>query len=74
VPVPGAMSVVSLDEDECLGYLEVPVTSVAMPLAEFGTQAVDALISRVNGGQEHDVLGPAPMTMVPRDSVGTVIR
>ncbi len=70
VPVPGGMSVVSFDEDECLAYLEVPVTSVAMPLAELGNAAVDALISRVDGGQEQDVLVRAPMVLVPRDSVG----
>jgi DNA-binding LacI/PurR family transcriptional regulator len=31
--VPESMSLVSLDEDECLAFLDVPVTSVAMPLA-----------------------------------------
>jgi LacI family transcriptional regulator len=69
VPVPAGMSVVSFDEDECLAYLEVAVTSVAMPLAELGSAAVDALISRVEGGQEHDVLVRSPMTLVQRDSV-----
>ena len=39
VDVPGQMSVVSFDEDECLAFLEVPVTSVAMPLAELGGAA-----------------------------------
>ena len=70
VPVPAGMSLVSFDEDECLAYLEVPVTSVAMPLAELGSAAVDALISRVDGSQERDVLVRAPMILVPRDSVG----
>ena len=32
VAVPGQMSLVSFDEDECLAFLEVPVTSIAMPL------------------------------------------
>src|SRR5207245_4156460 len=32
VPVPAEMSLVSFDEDECLAFLEVPVSSVAMPL------------------------------------------
>jgi LacI family transcriptional regulator len=74
VPVPGAMSVVSFDEDECLAYLEVAVTSVAMPLAELGSTAVDALITRVEGGQPRDMLVRAPMTMVTRDSVTAVDR
>ena len=69
VAVPAAMSVLSFDEDECLAFLDVPVSSVAMPLAELGSAAVDALISRVEGGPEHDVLVKSPMTLVRRESV-----
>ena len=65
--VPGDVSVVSFDEDECLAFLEVPVTSVCMPLAELGAAAVDALIARIEGRsgrsdvlvREPDVPGPA---------------
>jgi DNA-binding LacI/PurR family transcriptional regulator len=74
VAVPDSMSVVSFDEDECLAFLEVPVTSVAMPLAELGSAAVDALITRVEGGQERDLLVRAPMTLVRRNSVGPAPR
>jgi LacI family transcriptional regulator len=49
VAVPAQVSVVSFDEDECLAFLEVPVTSVCMPLAELGATAVDALIARIEG-------------------------
>ena len=38
VGVPREMSVVSFDEDECLAFLEVPVTSVAMPLADWAAR------------------------------------
>ncbi|HEX6934228.1 MAG TPA: LacI family DNA-binding transcriptional regulator [Streptosporangiaceae bacterium] len=69
IPVPEAMSLVSFDEDECLAFLEVPVTSVAMPLAELGSAAVDALITRVEGGTERDQLIREPMRMIHRDSV-----
>src|SRR6185437_8947275 len=74
VAVPAEMSVVSFDEDECLAFLEVPVTSVCMPLAELGTAAVDALIARVEGGEERDVLVRAPMTLLRRNSVGSSPR
>jgi len=74
VAVPESMSVVSFDEDECLAFLEVPVTSVAMPLAELGSAAVDALITRVEGGEERDVLVRAPMTLLRRNSVGSSPR
>jgi DNA-binding LacI/PurR family transcriptional regulator len=70
VPVPAEMSLVSFDEDECLAFLEVPVTSVAMPLVELGSAAVDALIRRVEGGSERDLLVREPIRMVHRSSVG----
>jgi Periplasmic binding protein-like domain len=60
---------VSFDEDECLAFLEVPVTSIAMPLAELGAAAVDALIARIEGSPAQDVLIGGPMRLVPRDSV-----
>ena len=69
VAVPGQMSLVSFDEDECLAFLDVPVTSVAMPLAELGSAAVDALIARVEGERERDVLVREPMRLIRRDSV-----
>jgi LacI family transcriptional regulator len=73
LPVPGAMSLVSLDEDECLAFLDVPVTSVAMPLAELGSAAVDALIARIEAQDPvtaADVMICDPMALVHRDSVG----
>ena len=69
VSVPGQMSVVSFDEDECLAFLEVPVTSVCMPLNELGAAAVDALTARIEGRPAGDVLVREPMFLVPRSSV-----
>jgi DNA-binding LacI/PurR family transcriptional regulator len=79
VSVPGDVSVVSFDEDECLAFLDVPVTSVCMPLAELGAAAVDALIARIEGsaigGGATDGMPPAdvlvrePMFLVRRASV-----
>jgi LacI family transcriptional regulator len=70
VAVPGEVSLVSFDEDESLGYLDVPVTSVCMPLAELGAAAVDALIARIDGAGGSDVLIREPMSLVRRESVG----
>jgi LacI family transcriptional regulator len=69
VAVPGEVSVVSFDEDECLAFLDVPVTSVRMPLAELGGAAVDALIARVEGSPTTDVMIREPMFLLPRGSV-----
>jgi LacI family transcriptional regulator len=70
VAVPGGMSVVSFDEDDCLAYLDVPVTSVSMPYAELGAAAVDALIDRIERSPAVDVMIREPMTLVQRASVG----
>jgi len=70
VAVPGAVSLVSLDDDESLAYLDVPVTSVRMPLAELGAAAVDALIARIDGTGGSDVLIGEPMSLISRGSVG----
>jgi LacI family transcriptional regulator len=67
--VPGDMSVVSMDEDECLAFLDVPVSSVTMPLAELGRAAVDALITRIERKPADDVLVREPMSLVERRSV-----
>ena len=63
------MSVVSFDEDECLAFLEVPVTSVSMPLPELGGAAVDALIARIEGEPAGDVMVREPMRLLQRASV-----
>jgi len=70
VSVPGQASVVSFDEDECLAFLDVPVTSVCMPLAELGATAVDALIARIEGQPAEDELVRDPMSLVRRGSTG----
>jgi LacI family transcriptional regulator len=68
------MSVLSFDEDECLAFLEVPVTAIAMPLAELGSAAVDALIARIEGSPARDVQVRQPMSLVLRDSVSRAPR
>ena len=69
VAVPGDMSVVSFDEDQCLAFLEVPVSSVCMPLPELGAAAVDALIARIEGTPAGDVMVGEPMSLRLRASV-----
>jgi len=54
---------------ECLAFLDVRVTSVAMPLAELGSAATDALIARIDQGEAGDVMIREPMRLVLRESV-----
>jgi LacI family transcriptional regulator len=69
ISVPGDISVVSFDEDESLAFLEIPVTSVCMPLAELGGAAVDALITRIEGGMPADIMVREPIRLISRGSV-----
>lgn len=66
--VPGDVSLVSFDEDECLAYLEVPVTSVSMPLESLGAAAVRALMDRVERGTGTDVMVSEPLRLIQRES------
>ncbi len=69
IAMPAEMSLVSFDEDECLAYLDVPVTSVCMPLAALGSAAVDALIARIERAPSADVMVREPMRLILRGSV-----
>src|SRR5262249_20053990 len=69
VPVPEARSLVSFDGEESLASPDAPVTRVAMPLADLGSAAVDALIARVEGVPGRDVLIREPMRLIHRGSV-----
>ncbi len=74
VNIPGRVSVVSLDEDECLAYLDVAVTSVSMPLQELGAVAVEALLRVIDGEPTADVVLREPIVLIERDSVGAADR
>ncbi|MDT7730111.1 MAG: LacI family transcriptional regulator, partial [Mycobacterium sp.] len=56
------------DEDDCLEFLEVPITSVSMPLLQLGAAAVEALVDRINGRPGTDVMITDPLVLVERSS------
>ena len=68
--VPHDVSLVSFDEDACLEFLDVGVTSVSMPLEQLGAAAVHALVDRINGRNGGSVLVTDPLTLVARGSTG----
>ena len=69
--VPRDISIISFDEDACLGFLEVPITSVSMPLMQLGAAAVTALVDRINGLKGVDVMVLDPLVLLERSSTGT---
>jgi LacI family transcriptional regulator len=66
--VPEDVSVMSLDDDPLLDYLDVGVTSVHMPLYELGKAAAEALIGRIRGNQNPSAQISEPMYVVDRAS------
>jgi LacI family transcriptional regulator len=66
--VPADMSIISFDEDACLAFLDVPITSVSMPLEQLGRAAVCELIDRVDGRGGSDVQVSDPLVLVERAS------
>jgi LacI family transcriptional regulator len=66
--MPGELSVVGYDDDPVGEYLDPPLTTIAMPLHELGSTAVDALIDRIQSGRTEDVVVPTPPRLVLRAS------
>jgi DNA-binding LacI/PurR family transcriptional regulator len=68
--IPEDVALVTCDDDPLLEYLEVPVTSIRMPLAELGAAAVGSLLEQIDGGAPQDVLIAAPPRLIVRASSG----
>ncbi|WP_219415591.1 LacI family DNA-binding transcriptional regulator [Pseudonocardia nigra] len=66
--IPDDISVVSYDDLPLAGYLDPPLTTVAMPLLELGAAAVDAVLAQLRGEPPSDVAVPVEPRIVPRSS------
>ena len=69
--VPDDLSVISHDDMPLADFLQPPLTTVRMPLAELGAAAVDALIDQLLGGEPHDVVVETEPEIVVRSSTST---
>jgi len=68
VRIPRDLAVVACDDDPIAEFLEVPLTTIRMPLAELGRTAVDALLDQVAGVAPHDIVVPDSPTLIVRES------
>jgi LacI family transcriptional regulator len=68
--IPEEVALVTCDDDPLLEYLEVPVTSIRMPLAELGAAAVGSLLEQIDGRPPRDVLIEVPPRLIVRASSG----
>ncbi|MCX5522292.1 LacI family transcriptional regulator [Streptomyces bobili] len=66
--IPEDISVVGNDDLPVAAHLNPPLTTVAMPLHELGTAAVDALVATIEGKPTGDVVVPTEPLLVLRGS------
>jgi DNA-binding LacI/PurR family transcriptional regulator len=66
--VPGDVSMVGYDDDALADYLDVPLTTIRMPLWELGAVAVNALIDQLGGKGARDIVVETPPELVVRSS------
>jgi LacI family transcriptional regulator len=63
--VPADVALISYDDDPLAGFLEVPLTTIRMPLVELGMLAVGALADQIDGAEPCDVeVATAPELVV----------
>jgi LacI family transcriptional regulator len=55
IRVPEEVSLISYDDDPLTEFLEVPLTTIRMPLFALGAQAISALAHQVDGGAPYDL-------------------
>ncbi len=67
--IPGDLSIISYDDLPVAEFLNPPLTTISMPLAELGALAVDALVEQINGQPPGDRRIEGGWKVVPRSSV-----
>ncbi|MQB01486.1 MAG: LacI family DNA-binding transcriptional regulator [Actinobacteria bacterium] len=66
--VPDDVSVITYDDLPLAGYLQPPLTTIAMPLVDLGAAAVDALVQQLGGAPPEDITIATPPTLIVRSS------
>jgi DNA-binding LacI/PurR family transcriptional regulator len=69
--IPADLSVMTYDDLPLADYLDPPLTTVAMPLVELGSAAVEALVHQLRGGLPTDVVVATPPVVVTRNSTAS---
>jgi LacI family transcriptional regulator len=72
--VPEDVALISYDDDPLAGFLEVPLTTIRMPLVELGETAVAALATQIDGSAPRDVEVATAPELVLRASTASPSR
>jgi LacI family transcriptional regulator, galactose operon repressor len=70
IRIPEQLSVIAFNDSPIASYLEPPLTTVHMPLAEMARGAVDCLLQGIDGGAPKSFVVRTPPTLVERESTG----
>jgi LacI family transcriptional regulator len=68
--VPKDVSIVGFHDVELAEYVDPPLSTVRMPLAEMGREAADALFRLIEGNSAEDIVVSKPPELVVRGSSG----
>jgi LacI family transcriptional regulator len=66
--IPEDLSIVALHDFQLAAYVQPPLTTVAMPLEELGSRAVDVLLARIEGKQTGSTVIKTPPRLIVRQS------
>jgi DNA-binding LacI/PurR family transcriptional regulator len=69
VSCPGTVSLIGFDDADWAEAVSPPLTVVAQPVYEIGTQACERLLARVAGDERRPVHRKLPTTFIERESV-----
>jgi DNA-binding LacI/PurR family transcriptional regulator len=72
--VPADVAVVSCDDIPFAEFLTPPLSTVRIPLAETGRQAVEVLLRSIAGEPVPELTPPLPVELIVRDSCGGQAR
>jgi LacI family transcriptional regulator len=73
VSVPGAISVVSFNDNDFASFLHPPLTTVRLPIREIGEQAAKLLLSRLGHSMPH-LNEPQPVKLMVRRSTASAAK
>src|SRR5439155_24946700 len=72
--IPADLSVIALHDFPLASYTTPPLTTVAMPLTELGSAAVDLLVAKIEGRRAKSLMLETPPELVPRASTAPPSR
>ena len=67
--IPEDIAVAGFDNREIAAYLQPPLTTIALPTTEIGTQAALHIIDMINNPRTHPAREILPCTIIERKSV-----